>query len=117
MDHPLSVPVFIWIYWLHFWFSQSLLERIELIIVTGCNSLPSWEGVGGVLKPVYKTGFVTGSFAVCFSWRISKESISLDFSPISYRFLSKRNVAEAKKEKQHLNRQLKQTANEPVIAK
>ena len=86
-------------------------------LVTGCNCLPSWEGAGGVLKPVNKTSLVTGLFAVCFSWRISKESISLDFSPISYSFLSKRHVAEAKREKQLVNRQLKQTANEPAIVK
>ena len=94
----------------------SLLIKNEcLFIATGCNWLPSREGAGGVLKPVNKTSLVTGLFAVCFSWRISKGSISLDFSPISYRFLSRRNVAEAKREKQLVNRQLKQTANEHVI--
>ena len=88
-----------------------------ICLVTGCNWLPSREGAGGVLKPVNKTSLVTGLFAVCFSWRISKGSISLNFSPISYSFLSRRNVAEAKREKQLVNRQLKQTANEPVIVK
>ena len=94
-----------------------------ICLLTGCNCLPSWEGEGGVsYSRLYNHHnqshlTITGSFAVCFSWRISQGVISLDFSPISYRFLSRRNVAEAKREKQLVNRQLKQTANEPVIVK
>ena len=66
-----------------------------------------------------KNGFVNNCTDQNGGWalgcRIGKLSISPDFSPISYSFLSKRHVAEAKREKQLVNRQLKQTANEPVI--
>ncbi|WP_262893297.1 MULTISPECIES: hypothetical protein [Parabacteroides] len=41
----------------------------------------------------------------------------MDFSPIAYRSQSKRNVAKAKKKTAYQNRQLKQTANKPVMAK
>ena len=61
---------------------------------------------------------VIGSFAVGFNRRISKCSLSLwTLVPFKQSLYVKRNVAKANKEKQLVNRQLKLTANEPVMAK